>query len=495
METRRHKPLDLAREPNPFEHSFSLVQSEDVAATKALEDTKVYSRTNDSPKTSPSHPSITPVGRSPLGSLLSSRNSTPFSQAAASPAGGKGNQLTPSIKLPPVTAISGPVDPAHMPMVWGAESLRSGPLSPAMLGGPTATSGTPKPLGTSTPGVPRLGMTDPALHTGLTPYIAGEPQPTRVFGPIRMPQALVTPMLQAAMQATVNGQDITSTPGGTLRVAPPRQPISDSRKRSPSVTTPLAPSQSELRSMPRTYGPEPPAFPSPRLPPPRAKRARQDSVDDMSNPTVITRRKNRRKNQDSNQVSRDSSIAPTFLFANDSDTEANDLDPYATHGADGQPLTEEEKRKQFLERNRIAALKCRQRKKKQLQELQDRHDYMIQENERLRKEYMEMREIALQARAMLAAHADCPVAIANGVHGLDSLPSGVSFHSLVPSNTVEAEYAQKIIAAIPPTSNGIPMHSMMMPDMPERGGRRSVSHSQRHMMPEQHYEHSRMWRD
>ncbi|KAJ2423606.1 hypothetical protein GGF41_003072, partial [Coemansia sp. RSA 2531] len=84
-------------------------------------------------------------------------------------------------------------------------------------------------------------------------------------------------------------------------------------------------------------------------------------------------------------------------------------------------------------------------------------------------EYMEMREIALQARAMLAAHADCPVAIANGVHGLDSLPSGASFHSLVPSNTVEAEYAQKIIAAIPPTSNGIPMHSMMMPDMPERG--------------------------
>ncbi|KAJ2884618.1 Transcription factor [Coemansia aciculifera] len=504
METRRHKPLDLAREPNPFEHSFSLVQSEDIAAPKALDDTKVYSRTSNSPKTSPSHPSVTPIGRSPLGSILSSRNSTPFSRAAASPSGDKGNQLTPSIKLPPVTAISGPVDPAHMPMVWGAESLRSGPLSPAMLGGPTATSGTPKPLGASTPGASRLGLTDPSLHTGLTPYIAGEAQPTRAFGPIRMPQALVTPYLEAAMHATVNGQDVMSTPGGTLRVAPPRQQLSDTRRLSPNVTTPLAASQSELRSMPRPYGPEPmaPAFPSPRLPPPRAKRARQDSVEDVSNPTIITKRKNTRKTHDnshpSTQVSRDSSIAPTFLFAPDSDVETNDLDPYATHGPDGQPLTEEEKRKQFLERNRIAALKCRQRKKKQLQELQDRHDYMVHENERLRKEYMEMREIALQARAMLAAHADCPIAMANGVHGVDSLPPGLStsLHSLVPPNTAEAEYAKKIIAAIPPTSNGIPVHSMVMPAMPERVGRRSVSHSQRNMMPESHYEHSpRMWRD
>ncbi|ORX63634.1 hypothetical protein DL89DRAFT_74006 [Linderina pennispora] len=56
---------------------------------------------------------------------------------------------------------------------------------------------------------------------------------------------------------------------------------------------------------------------------------------------------------------------------------------------------EDEKRKQFLERNRIAALKCRQRKKQQLNELQQRHDYMVYENERLKNEYLQLRDKAL----------------------------------------------------------------------------------------------------
>ncbi|KAJ2691083.1 Transcription factor [Coemansia spiralis] len=390
-----------------------------------------------------------------------------------------------------------------MPAVWGPNSLRSGPLSPAMLGGPTATSGTPKSLLSSTPGAPRLGHTDPALHSGLTPYVAGEAHPTagatRAFGPIRMPQSLVTPNLQAAMQATVNGQEVMSTPGGTLHIAPLRNhpPSMESRRPSPPVApqAPLAIMMPERQKLPsRPYGPEP-AMPQaymPKQPPARAKRARQADVEEtLANQKIITKRKNKRKNHSSpsDHFSRESSPAPTQEFSDNEDS----IDPYATHGADGQPLTEEEKRKQFLERNRIAALKCRQRKKKQLQELQERHDFMLQENERLRKDYMELREVALQARALLAAHVDCPVARANGVNGLDSLPPGLptpSLRPLIPSNMTEAEYARKIIDAIPPASNGVPVHMMHAPAGPHRSGRRPEAYSHRpaSMFSDPHYE-------
>ncbi|KAJ2834162.1 Transcription factor [Coemansia furcata] len=447
MEAHRRKPLDLAREPNPNSP-----------------------KTNSSSSSSSSRP--TPTGHG--GSPAASRHSTPSSRGSD-----QAGQLTPSVKLPPAAAISGPVDPARMPAVWGAESLRSGPLSPAMLGGPTATSGTPKPL--PTPGS-RLGLTDPALHSGLTPYIAGEAPPTKAFGPIRMPLALVTPSLHAAMQATVNGQDITSTPGGTLHVVPPRS----QQQQQPTESKLFAPSAPPSpQPLPRPYGPE--STWSPRLqhpPPPQAKRSRMSSEDTSA--VILTKRKTKRKPND--LMSRES----TASKHDDSDLD-DDIDPYATHGADGQPLTEEEKRKQFLERNRIAALKCRQRKKKQLQELQDRHDYMVQENERLRKDYMELREVALQARAMLAAHSDCSVARANGVYGVDSLPPGmpVSLHSLVPVNPAEAEYAKKIIDATPPTSNGVPIHQSRVPV------RRSAPRSRHPQMNhETYYEQSpRMWRD
>ncbi|KAJ2488091.1 Transcription factor [Coemansia sp. RSA 2050] len=505
METRRHKPLDLAREPNPFEHSFSLVRPEDIVAS-ASNDAKGYSRVRSSPNSNSLRPSVTPSGRSPP-AYSSPRNATPHAKGAVSTPGERDSQLTPSIKLPPITAISGPVDPAHMPAVWGAESLRSGPLSPAMLGGPTATSGTPKSLLSSTPGAPRLGHTDPALHSGLTPYIAGEAHPTagatRAFGPIRMPQSLVTPNLQAAMQATVNGQEVMSTPGGTLHIAPLRnQPQSmESRRPSPSVAAQTSlvtsvPEQQQPRS--RIFGPEPaiplasmPPTNMPKLPPARAKRSRQTDVEEtLTNQKIITKRKSKRKNHSSpsDHISRESSPAPAQEL---SDNEGS-IDPYAIQGADGQPLTEEEKRKQFLERNRIAALKCRQRKKKQLQELQERHDFMLQENERLRKDYMELREVALQARALLAAHVDCPIARANGVHGIDSLPAGLptpSLRPLMPSNMTEAEYARKIIDAIPPASNGIPVHPIHASAGPNRGGRRPAAYSHRpaSMLSDSHY--------
>ncbi|KAG6849632.1 hypothetical protein H0H93_006755 [Arthromyces matolae] len=56
------------------------------------------------------------------------------------------------------------------------------------------------------------------------------------------------------------------------------------------------------------------------------------------------------------------------------------------------PETEEEKRRNFLERNRQAALKCRQRKKAWLAQLQARNEQLTSENERLTSALVASRE-------------------------------------------------------------------------------------------------------
>jgi len=61
-------------------------------------------------------------------------------------------------------------------------------------------------------------------------------------------------------------------------------------------------------------------------------------------------------------------------------------------GGPKKPETEEEKRKNFRERNRQAALKCRQRKKAWLAQLQAKNEYLTQENQRLQEALVSTRE-------------------------------------------------------------------------------------------------------
>lgn len=69
--------------------------------------------------------------------------------------------------------------------------------------------------------------------------------------------------------------------------------------------------------------------------------------------------------------------------------------------------TEEEKRKNFLERNRQAALKCRQRKKQWLQELQSKVEYLTTDNETLTSTIQQLREEIGTLRSILMSHKDC----------------------------------------------------------------------------------------
>ncbi|KAK4513958.1 uncharacterized protein ATC70_005965 [Mucor velutinosus] len=76
----------------------------------------------------------------------------------------------------------------------------------------------------------------------------------------------------------------------------------------------------------------------------------------------------------------------------------------STDDADG------EKRKHFLERNRQAALKCRQRKKQWLTNLQERVEFLANDNEQLQLQANVMRDEVMHLRNLLLAHKNCPMA-------------------------------------------------------------------------------------
>ncbi|KAH8915043.1 hypothetical protein BT69DRAFT_1357062 [Atractiella rhizophila] len=74
---------------------------------------------------------------------------------------------------------------------------------------------------------------------------------------------------------------------------------------------------------------------------------------------------------------------------------------------DDKPETEEEKRKSFLERNRQAALKCRQRKKAWLASLQAKVEYLSTDNEALQATVVSLQEEITSLRTLLLEHREC----------------------------------------------------------------------------------------
>ncbi|KAH6950380.1 hypothetical protein BKA56DRAFT_606583 [Ilyonectria sp. MPI-CAGE-AT-0026] len=80
-------------------------------------------------------------------------------------------------------------------------------------------------------------------------------------------------------------------------------------------------------------------------------------------------------------------------------------------------MTDEEKRKNFLERNRyVAAMKCRQRKKQWLANLQTKVEIFSTENDALTSQITQLREGVVNLKTLLLAHKDCPVTQQQGLH-------------------------------------------------------------------------------
>ena len=66
---------------------------------------------------------------------------------------------------------------------------------------------------------------------------------------------------------------------------------------------------------------------------------------------------------------------------------------------------------------RVAALKCRQRKKQWLANLQSKVEMFSSENETLTAQISQLREEVVNLKTLLLAHKDCPVTQQQGLHG------------------------------------------------------------------------------
>lgn len=100
----------------------------------------------------------------------------------------------------------------------------------------------------------------------------------------------------------------------------------------------------------------------------------------------------------------------------DSEDEQNTMNPNQDqYHENGKKMTDEEKRKNFLERNRVAALKCRQRKKQWLANLQAKVEIFSSENDTLSAQVNQLRDEIVQLKQILLQHKDCPVSQGQGL--------------------------------------------------------------------------------
>ncbi|CDH55452.1 hypothetical protein RO3G_05746 [Lichtheimia corymbifera JMRC:FSU:9682] len=109
---------------------------------------------------------------------------------------------------------------------------------------------------------------------------------------------------------------------------------------------------------------------------------------------------------------------------------------------------EDEKRKNFLERNRLAAYKCRQRKKQWMQDLQARVEFLTTDNEQLQMQTTALREQLIDLKTMLLEHKSCPVntqavieAVNRPIPGM--IPRSQYRASITPSNSRYSPYPSR----------------------------------------------------
>jgi ATF/CREB family transcription factor len=68
---------------------------------------------------------------------------------------------------------------------------------------------------------------------------------------------------------------------------------------------------------------------------------------------------------------------------------------------------------------RVAALKCRQRKKQWLANLQSKVELYSTENDALSATVTQLREEIVNLKTVLLAHKDCPISVAQGISGMN----------------------------------------------------------------------------
>ncbi|KAL8693579.1 MAG: hypothetical protein Q9218_001621 [Villophora microphyllina] len=384
----------------------------------------------------------------------------PFDQSFANPSSDAPNK---SSLLPPVAALTSPA-----PLVGGqapaggynwANSLRSGPLSPAMLGGPVTDYFDPSIKGSfPTPN-------ESSLRTGLTPGGGGSmfpaPSPNSQALYNQLASGGATPSTldfhRTAMNLTAANRGQSAANGNNQSqeqrapVAPMEQSQHDSEAASGlyllaqatnnaqannQFAMPNAPSNSMPNTQPHSH----------ETSPNMAKRAgrnangsiggslsesgigQSDDHSDSADQKPTTRHRGKRTSTgkggaaNGRRKAEEPATKPTAakkqkqnnqaiidMDGMDTDDENNNFNQQQDqYHENGKKMTDEEKRKNFLERNR-------QRKKQWLANLQAKVEIFSSENDSLSAQVNQLRDEIIQLKGLLVAHKDCPIAQAQGI--------------------------------------------------------------------------------
>ncbi|XWW96372.1 hypothetical protein V2A60_004346 [Cordyceps javanica] len=400
----------------------------------------------------------------PGGSLSLEPN--PFEQSFG---GGGGPETPGGTKLPSVAALTSPSSllpgTGSTPFNWGGGSLRTGPLSPAMLSGPATDYFTEGHL--------RGGFPTPnesSLRSGLTPggsgsmFPAPSPNSQALFAqlasggatpntldfhrtalsaaakreqqqqqqqqnqPLNQQQAAQTqPQAPTQLPAATQSQDMPNGTTTKVEAKPSSGPFDGHDNDAANGLYMLAQGRNGPQgpSASATQAPPAPAS-APKVNGSAAKHTRgvsEATNGSEENEETKPARGKGKKTQANNRRKADEppAKAPPAKKTKGSAPPPSEPSDVSEDEDDGDParskMTDEEKRKNFLERNRVAALKCRQRKKQWLANLQAKVEMFSSENDALTAQITQLREEVVNLKTLLLAHKDCPVTQQQGLQG------------------------------------------------------------------------------
>lgn len=428
--------------------------------------------------------------------------------------------------LPPLAALESPADQGFG--AWGlASSLRSGPLSPAMLAGPASQQTPSLGLGAFDSSFVRTGLTPDVSRTGLTPLIGGpggypppSPNTAALFAlvngassgsnvaitpgtlnaitgalnqslnAIHQPTSMTLeaqnqPLMDAAHQQSMNQQNqfvapqqetysshdsashAISNAASALYLLSQQQGMQRQQNQvnpsavsgQPQRTNTSQSPTSSAAPLPTRRATKRKTTDTPVAPAPRGKKAKGSSGG------VATRGASRRRSSkvddqddDQDEDDEDDDDDDAYMEGNQPISIAANGRTNSTAGkaASKKPETEEEKRRNFLERNRQAALKCRQRKKAWLQALQAKVEFLSVENERLSKALVASREEIARLSQAVVARGGAPSALLNTDLGVEVSPNGVERARSDSSASTTAGQAIHVNVSLPGTNNAAP---------------------------------------
>lgn len=254
-------------------------------------------------------------------------------------------------------------------------------------------------------------ITKSALNNGNGVVIGGGILPKEVANQFTWDTLRTGPLSPSMLQGPANPDDYY----GKNASMPPNPTYST--RSSYATTSTLNTTNNDMQYMPQQpikmesqqYIPPPP----PQQQPQKRQRSISQNTDNDSigsNESSQITKKTTTKKSTRAAARRRSSNAVT-----DSDDEDDVSTRKKTKSSSKEP-EDDEKRKNFLERNRIAALKCRQRKKQWLNNLQAKVEFLTSDNERLQLQSESLKEEIVNLKTLLLAHKECPVAQSNGFH-------------------------------------------------------------------------------